>query len=154
MDRVERLCAVLAREGAVCDALARVLRAEHAAVARRRPDVVVFCVDERERLQAELGRVAIVRRALVHEVAAELGGSAGSAADLLPYLPPSPRARVRERLRALRRVLSETRDVERETARLVDGTVDGVSEILRAHHALAPRALDASHSNLVSPLGG
>lgn len=140
MERSERLCAVLAEETVLCDALARVLRDEQLAIVQLRPEAIVTCLAEREGLQAELVRAAAQRRALVREIAGDLSGTAASAVDLLPLLPPPSRERVCDHLRRLRRALLETRGLERETAPVVGGSLDGVNEILRALRALAPGA--------------
>jgi hypothetical protein len=140
MDQIERLCAVLAEETVLCSALAYVLRDEQRAVEQLRSEALVACIAERESLQARLLGAARARRGLVRAAAGERGASTSNAVDLLPLLPPGPRATVREHLRGLRRVLLAARSLERETARLVGDGPDGVSDVLRALRAFVPGA--------------
>ena len=57
MEQVDRLCAVLTEETALCETLARVLREEQAAVVNLRADAIVSCLAERETLQQRLAAV-------------------------------------------------------------------------------------------------
>ncbi len=151
MEHVERLCAVLSEETALCDALARVLRDQQAAVVRLRADAIVSCLAERESLQAQLLAIARERRESVRAAAAEHGATTTSAVELLPLLPAKPQAALREKLRRLRAALLETRALERETARLVGDGLGTVNELLRALRAFVPGARYGADAAIATP---
>jgi flagellar biosynthesis/type III secretory pathway chaperone len=124
----------------VCGALAEVLRDEQQAVVRLQPQAILACLEQRQVLQDELVRLAGLRRALVRDVASQRGASTESATALLPLLPPDPQARLRSRVRSLRRALLEARGLERQNGRLVEASLDTVTDLLRTLAALVPGA--------------
>lgn len=155
MDQLESLCAVLGDEARVCDALVGVLRHEQRAVVELRPDVILSCVEERLALQEELERLTGRRRALVRDLAADLGAASGarSVTVLLPFLAPDPQAQVRTRVRALRRVLLEARSLERQNELLIGSSLDHVGELMRALAALVPGARYDRGAQVATPAG-
>jgi len=155
MEQVESLCTVLGDETRVCDALASVLRHEQRAVVELRPEVLLSCVEERLTLQGELERLMGQRRALVGNLADELGADrrAGSVSALLPFLPPDPRSKVRARVRALRRALLEARSLERQNELLVGASLEHVNELMRALAALVPGTRYDRGAQLATPGG-
>ena len=153
MEQVESLCEVLGDETRVCDALLGVLRHEQRAVVELRPEVLLSCVEERLTIQGELERLTGQRRALVRDLADELGAGprAGSVTALLPFLPPAPQSKVRARLRALRRTLLEARSLERQNELLVGASLEHVNELMRALAALVPGARYDRGAQLARP---
>jgi hypothetical protein len=153
MDQVETLCAVLGDETRVCGALSGVLRSEQQAVVGLRPEVILACLEERQALQDELGRLATRRRELVRELAARYGTprETESASALLPLLPPAPRDRLRDGLRELRRALLEARGLERQNDRLVGAGLESVGDLLRALRALVPGARYDADARVAAP---
>ena len=138
-DRVETLCDVLGEETRLCGALVAVLSEEQRAVVALRPGAILACLEERQALHEELERLAAHRRTLVNDAASECGADAAqSATSLLPLLPPDPQARLRARLRALRRALLEARSLERQNALLAGASLEAIGEMLPALRALLP----------------
>jgi hypothetical protein len=148
---VDRLCAALADETALCEALTAVLRDQQAAVVGLRAATIVECVAARERLRQDLLQASGARREAVAALARALGAPATSATDLLPHLPLAARCPLETRLRALRRTLLESRSLERETARLVGTSLDGVGELLRALRAFVPGARYGADAEIATP---
>ena len=152
MDQVESLCAVLGDEARVCGVLTAVLREEQQAVIRLRPQAILACVEQRQALHDELTRLAGLRRALVRDVATERGAPTESATALVPLLPPDPQARLRSRVRSLRRALLEARGLERQNGLLVEASLDTVSDLLRALAGLVPGARYGADARFAPPV--
>lgn len=150
-DDVEQLCAVLEEETRVCTALGAVLREEQTAVVRLQADRIVDCLGRRESLQRTLGDLAESRRALVRTASARRGADTPRALELLPLLPPAPRARLRAELRRLRGALLETRGLERQNAHLVGRSLAGVDELLAALRAQLPGTTYGADAALTPP---
>ncbi|MFN8542737.1 MAG: flagellar export chaperone FlgN [Candidatus Binatia bacterium] len=153
MEQVERLEAVLGDEIRVCDALAGVLRDEREAVVRLRPEAILACLAERQALQDELVRLAEARRGVVRAVADRHGRATERAIEVLPLLPPEPQARVRGLVRRLRAALLVARSLERQNAQLAGGSLDHVTELLRALRGLVPGARYGADAAVAVPSG-
>jgi flagellar biosynthesis/type III secretory pathway chaperone len=151
MDQVDTLCAVLGDETRVCGALATVLREEQRAVVQLRPEAILACLEQRQALQDELVHLAARRRALVRDVATTRGAKTESATELLPFLPPDPQARLRARVRSLRRALLEARGLERQNGILLDASLDTVNDLLRALRAHVPGARYGADAQFAMP---
>jgi FlgN protein len=154
MEQVESLCTVLGDEARLCDALAELLRVEQVAVVGLDGGRILACLEERQAIEDELGRIAEERRALVRGLAADLGsgGPSGSATALLPLLPPDPQARLRGAVRRLRGSLLTVRSLGRQNALLIGGSLDGVGELLRALRALVPGVRYDAGAQVAAPL--
>jgi hypothetical protein len=148
---IDRLCAALVEETALCEALVGVLRDEQAAVLRLQADAIVDCVARRERLQHDLVRAGAARREAVAAAAQAIGASTASASELLPHLALGDRGPVETRVRALRRTLLESRGLERETARLVRSNLGAVGDLLRALRAFVPGARYGADAEIAAP---
>jgi len=70
VEQVDALLGVLEEETRACEALARVLGAEQAALITLRPQAILSALAERRGLERELVRLAARRRELVREAAA------------------------------------------------------------------------------------
>ena len=152
MEQVTALCEVLGEETRVCELLVDVLRREQRAVVELRPEAVVGCLAERHELGMALAGLATERRAAASALgdALQAGGLPPSA--LLPLLPPEPRARVRGRLRTVRRALLEARSLERQNALLASASLGTVNDILAALRAAVPGARYGADARLDAPL--
>lgn len=148
---IDRLCAALVEETALCETLVGVLRDEQAAVVRLQAEAIVDCVGRRERLQQDLRRAGAARREAVAAAAEALGASTTSASELLPHLPLGDRRPVETHVRALRRTLLESRGLERETARLVHANLGAVGELLRALRPFVPGARYGADAEIATP---
>jgi flagellar biosynthesis/type III secretory pathway chaperone len=153
MDQVENLCELLDQEVRVCGALSGLLREEQQAVVGLRAEAIVACLDQRQRLQAELERLASERRALVSQVAGTRGGATDRLTEVLPLLEPAPRERLRGGLRGLRRALLEARSLEQQNALLIGSSLDAVGDLLRALRALVPGARYNRDAQVAAPSG-
>ena len=132
MEQVDALLGVLEEETRACEALARVLGAEQAALITLRPQAILSALAERRGLERELVRLAARRRELVREAAAGSGAATAYVTALLPRLPAARRACLGAGLGALRRALLVARGLERQNARLTALGLDAVRECLRA----------------------
>jgi flagellar biosynthesis/type III secretory pathway chaperone len=150
-ERVERLCAVLGEEAELCAHLAGVLRREQEAVVGLRTDAIFSCVAERETLHGRLLDLADRRRGLIRTVGAAHGRATSSANELLPLLPEDTRLQVRTRLRTLRRLLLEARSLEQQTALLVGGSLETVTELLRVLRSHVPGARYGADASVAAP---
>lgn len=151
MTQVDDLCTLLGEETRICGELAGVLRAEQEAVVGLSPEAILSCLEQRQALQEELVHLAADRKACVRRVASAHGAAADRVTDLLPLLPPAPRAEVRGRLRGLRGALLQARGLERQNAQLVGAGLDTVDELLRTLRALVPGARYGADARVEAP---
>jgi hypothetical protein len=153
MDQVESLCAVLSDEARLWDEVAALLRQEQRAVVELRPGTLLACLEERQALQEEVLALAARRRQLVQDVARRCGTDTERATVLIPLLPSESQDGLRTRLANLRRALLTARGLERQHARLLAGSLDGVNEIIAALRQLVPGArYDAGARMAVPPM--
>jgi flagellar biosynthesis/type III secretory pathway chaperone len=146
-DRLDALSRTLEDEARVCEGLRDVLREEQRAVVSLRAEAIFTCLAKRHELHAELAGLAARRRAL----AAEAGGGR-TVIELLPLLPPAEHRRLEGGLRRLRRVLLETRSLERQNRALAAASLETTNEALQALRALVPGAHYGADARLEAPV--
>jgi len=154
MDSIERLCALLAEETAVFGELEHVLREEQDAVVHLRPDAILVCLEQRDRLQERLGGLAAERRGVVRDLAAACGATTSRATEVLPLLPGARQPAVRGSLRSLRQALLRTQGLQRQNGLLVGAGLDTVGELLRTLRALVPGARYGADATVAVPTTG
>ena len=131
---------LIERERTVCTELAEVLHAERDALTRFSADDVTECVRRKDGLHAQLSALASERRRAVEHLGRALGvgGGDGRVTSLLPGLPPVTAAELRHAVAGLRRILLETRRLQRVNGVLADASLRMVGELLRAYRQLLP----------------
>lgn len=151
MTQVDRLCAWLGEETQLCDALAAVLRDEQQAIVGLRPAELLACVERREALSRALLAARDARQLALSDLAGAYGIDSARPEGLLARLPGGPQALVRGALGRLREALTTGRSLERQTARLVEGSLAHVQELVRSLTALVPGARYGADAELEAP---
>jgi flagellar biosynthesis/type III secretory pathway chaperone len=142
METVETVRALLEREREVCTALAGVLEAEREALTSFSVAALARCVRDKDALHGEFVALVHRRRATVRLLAGELGleRDDGRVLPLLPHLPETVAARLRDTMSALRTSLLATRRLQRVNGALIDASLARVGDLLRVCRQALPGA--------------
>jgi flagellar biosynthesis/type III secretory pathway chaperone len=146
---VDALCAMLAEETRVADALAGVLRDERQAIVALRADALLDCLARRDALQEQLQALARCRHAFLAETSGAT--TPPRIVALLPALPRGAQRRVREAVRRLRRSLLAARSGERQSRALADASLETTAELLAGLRALLPGTRYGADARLAPP---